>query len=460
MRATLVLGAGPGGTGPLVWAAQNGRLDRWLQAGVALIDREMAAGGTLGRYSINSDSRGAVYLECLDAPLGRSPLTPLRDDPATVALEPFRSGFPPLPLVHHYLHRLTAVIQESVARAPASSFEGGKTVRALHLQADGSIAAVLCGPDGRQRRIEARTAILALGGRQDVGAWTTGELAPGLRLSDCARDKIVPSDVLLTEGGLQRASAVLERAATRRIVILGGSHSAFSVAWVLIERLRQTMFGHGDIVMLMRRQPPIYYESLDQARADNYPATEDDVCPRTQRVNRFGGLRGDGREMWRRVTGRPGVTPEPRVAIMPMHGPGSSPAALRSLLDEAALVVPAFGYRATTVPVFDAHGRRLVLRAEQGGTLVDSGARVVLADGSALPNLFGVGLGTGYVPPPSMGGEASFRGQANSLWLYQNDIGATIYRGIQAQLDRVRPTRSSRGRAGAFAKVAVLQADN
>lgn len=460
MRATLVLGAGPGGTGPLVWAAQNGRLDHWLDAGVALVDRETAAGGTLGRYAINSDSRGSVYLECLDAPLGRSPLTPLRDDPATVALEPFRFGFPPLPVVHRYLHRLGAVIQEKIASAPASSFEGGETVCALHLQANGSVAAILCGAGGRRRRIEARTAILALGGHQNIGAWSTSEIVPGFRLSDCAPDRIVPSDALLTEEGLRRASALLERAATRRVVILGGSHSAFSVAWVLTERLRETLFGRGDIVMLMRREPPIFYESLEQARADGYPATQDDVCPRTQRVNRFGGLRGDGREMWRRMTGRPGATPESRVAIMPMRGSGGSSASLRRLLDEAALIVPAFGYRATTVPVFDPHGRRLALRAEQGGTLVDAGARVLLADGTALPNLFGVGLGTGYVPAPSMGGEASFRGQANSLWLYQNDIGATIYRGIQQQLDQIGPTRLPRRRAKALAKVAVLHAEN
>jgi hypothetical protein len=29
-----------------------------------------------------------------------------------------------------------------------------------------------------------------------------------------------------------------------------------------------------------------------------------------------------------------------------------------------------------------------------------------------------------------MGCEPNFSGQANSLWLYQNDIGGTIWRGI------------------------------
>ena len=48
-----------------------------------------------------------------------------------------------------------------------------------------------------------------------------------------------------------------------------------------------------------------------------------------------------------------------------------------------------------------------------------------------MPNLFGIGLGTGYKLPTSMGGEPNFHGQANSLWLYHNDIGAIIYRAIQ-----------------------------
>jgi hypothetical protein len=60
--------------------------------------------------------------------------------------------------------------------------------------------------------------------------------------------------------------------------------------------------------------------------------------------------------------------------------------------------------------------------------------RLLLGDGSSLPSLFGIGLGTGYRLPPSMGGEPNFNGQANSLWLYQNDIGAVICRGIHELL--------------------------
>jgi hypothetical protein len=43
-----------------------------------------------------------------------------------------------------------------------------------------------------------------------------------------------------------------------------------------------------------------------------------------------------------------------------------------------------------------------------------------------VPGLMGIGLASGYLPE----GEASFRGHTNGVWLYQNDTGATLLRGI------------------------------
>jgi hypothetical protein len=62
--------------------------------------------------------------------------------------------------------------------------------------------------------------------------------------------------------------------------------------------------------------------------------------------------------------------------------------------------------------------------------------------------VFGIGLGTGFKPSPGMGGEPSFRGQANSLWLYQNDIGGVVYRGVQACIQRARRQRTRASAAG------------
>ena len=46
--------------------------------------------------------------------------------------------------------------------------------------------------------------------------------------------------------------------------------------------------------------------------------------------------------------------------------------------------------------------------------------------GRPIPGAFGIGLAAGFVPWGRLGGEASFRGQANGLWLWQNDVGQMI----------------------------------
>ena len=43
-----------------------------------------------------------------------------------------------------------------------------------------------------------------------------------------------------------------------------------------------------------------------------------------------------------------------------------------------------------------------------------------------MPGAFGIGLAAGFVPWGRLGGEPSFRGKANGLWLWQNDVGQMI----------------------------------
>jgi hypothetical protein len=82
------------------------------------------------------------------------------------------------------------------------------------------------------------------------------------------------------------------------------------------------------------------------------------------------------------------------------------------------------------LPVFNPAGERVRLAADDNLNAVSPTCHLLRADGFELPNLFGIGLGTGYRPSEEMGCEPNFDGQANSLWLYQNDIGGLIYREI------------------------------
>ena len=189
--------------------------------------------------------------------------------------------------------------------------------------------------------------------------------------------------------GSTEADQILAAAGRRPILILGGSHSAYSVAGAFLGLPGAERLAKGQIIILQRREPRVFYPDRQAALDDLYDVAPGDICPRTQRVNRMGGLRGFGREMWRQIALRPRTTPEPRVVTMDMQR--LSAGELGAMIAEAALVVPSFGYRSTMLPVFDAGGERLALNAELGGIAVGEHSRLLLADGTSLPNLFGIG---------------------------------------------------------------------
>lgn len=422
--STVIIGGGPGGLGPLIWAAQNDRLPGWLDKGVILLERGGRLGGGLGRYGINSDSLGASYLECLSPDVIPEPMRRLRSDAVTADMALFRDAYPPLPLVDRYMGRIGQALTEIVARHPASEIRLHTEARSVHLRPDGLVAVVAASRNGPAHTLIARSAVVAVGGKQ---TWRDQNLAPGLGVANC-RARLMPSNELLSHDGLAEANEILRTAGDRRIVIVGGSHSAYAVAWALLELPGARQLGDGQLAILQRRPPRVFYPDKAAAAVDDYAVEPGDLCPRTGRVNRMGGLRGHGRDIWRRIMARPDVPPENRIAVLDRAD--LSDAELRRLLDEAVLVAPCLGYRSATMPIIDDHGRRLALRADADGDAVGDDCRLVLADGTTLPNVYGIGLGTGFRPSLAMGCEPNFSGQANSLWLYQNDIGGTIWRGI------------------------------
>lgn len=423
LLSSIIVGGGPGGLGPLVWAAQHGHLPGWLDEGVAIVERSGRLGGSLGRYGINSDSLGGSYLECLAPDVVPESLRRMRDEPVAHEMAVYREAYPPLPLVDRYISRIGIAMTEILDEHPASALHLHTEARSVHLRSGGSVAVLVHGPDGRTRPLVAQSAVVAVGGHQP---WRDQSLL-GLRFADC-KARLMPSNDLLSHAGLAEANTVIGMAGDRRIVILGGSHSAYAVAWALLELPAAARLKTGQVVIVQRRPPRVFYPDQAAADADSYLVHPGDVCQRTRRVNRMGGLRGHGRDIWRRIMARPGCEPETRIAILDVADLDAD--GLRSLMDEAALVAPCLGYRSATLPIIDEAGHRLALRADANGDAVGDDCRLVLADGSVLPNVYGIGLGTGFRPSLAMGCEPNFSGQANSLWLYQNDIGATIYRGI------------------------------
>jgi hypothetical protein len=441
MLGTLIAGGGPAGLGPLIAAARLGELDNWLAHGLAVIEKGNAWGGAIGGYNLNADTLAKTFLECLDGGALGELFEQVREHDTTNRLRNWERDTPPLSLIGDYTSRLGQALEEHVTGNSSGISRPHTTLNSVHLKSDGTIEALIASNDHGDvtESIRTKSLVLALGGYQDFAQSALLEPCPGVSLSLIDPQKIMLSDHLLSANAVRDALLSLGTRPGRQVVILGGSHSAFSAAWALTNLLPHGTFSAGSIRLLYRNRVRIFYPSAEEALADGYSDfTAEDICPVTRRVFRLAGLRADGRQLWRRLSGRPGTEPETRVVLQRVNE--LSPSKCRAQLEEADLIICALGYRPRTVPVFDALGRRVPLMADRGQRSVDSDCHVRRADGRSLPNVFSLGLASGYLPHGAMGGEASFTGQQNSLWLYQNDIGQTVYRSVQNCLSRRRST--------------------
>lgn len=406
---TLVVGAGPAGTGVLVAAARMGALDALTDGGLCLLDPATEP-GSLGRYGIASSTLAPVFLECLNTP--NPPIAELRHAPASLALCRRGDANAPLPEVARYLRMLTRSLCDHLAGRP--SFRTEKTaLRTLQRRADGGYLARLS--DGRT--LSAERVVLATGGTQRLHDAQNAHLADGLTLGRWAA-RVVGSDRLLrpsAKGFLRRRLG----GPSPRVVILGGSHSAFAVALELLALDPAVTFGAGAITLLHRQPFRVFYPSVAAAHADGYTGfDDDDVCPLTARVHRLGGLRCEARALCREVLGLDRARTEDRIGALDLRAIPRG--ALLERLDRADLIVAATGYRRREVPLFDAEGEGVAVGVR--GAWVDDGCRVLDAHGAPLPDLYAVGLATGFRPP----GEPGFHGMASGVWLFQHTVGERV----------------------------------
>lgn len=411
--ALAVCGLGPAGSGLLVAAAREGRLDWLLDRGVVALDPRDAGGlsGGLGRYQITANSLGKVFLECLDGPAGDTLLAGLGCSPEAAALRAYAETYPPLPVIGPFVAKVAERVARTLAAHPACRLLTGVTVDALDVRPDGITVR-----DSARSRHRVRSAVLTLGGREFT------DTREGL-LRAAARAGLV-GRVLAGNTVISDLAAV---AGEPEVTVIGGSHSGWAVAARLV-----TAAG-SRVTLVQRRPPPIYYPSAAAAEADRYGFHPvQDVCPLSGRVHRFGGLRGPARQLALRAA-RGG---HDRLRLVTAAGPWT-PARLaeRGVLP-ARVVVACLGY-GPQLPALTRDGGPLRLRTDRGA--LDTRTDGVTRDsgGDAVPGLFAFGLGAGLRPSPEVGGEPSYQGRLDGVWIYQHDAGGRVLRAVLDHLEAV-----------------------
>lgn len=381
--------------------------------------------GSIGQWCINSDSTGFTFADCLSGPPD-SELAALRNHPITKEFVQAGEGTVPLRRAGEFLALIGRTMNEVIADAPNGRVLKRHKAISTQRTATGWLTLARDIESGRTSAIESRNVVLATGASQPAERLQR-EVVAGVNLAGRWGEKLLQSgDVLSTSGFAAVAARLRALGRPPRIAIIGGSTSAAAVAHALLHRLPGITFAAGGVTILHRRDLRIYYPSVDAALAEGYTEFgNDDICPVSGRVFRLAGFRLDSREPIMCARGIAGRPPEPRLHL---HRLGLDDVASRVLLDDADLVIAALGYRPRALPVFDEAGRPLPLLAQTApqARLVDNDCRVLDEGGKPLPRLFAIGLAAGFVPHGKLGGEPSFRGQANGLWLWQSDVGGLI----------------------------------
>lgn len=422
---TTIVGGGPAALAPLVAASRDGRLDAFLAGGVAVIEAGPAIGaGRLGNYAIWSDSTAETFLTAVtghaDPRLGA-----LIDHPLCRELRGYGKGAIPLEKAGAFMALIGEILHRAILEAGGVVLVNHEATGA-HRDGDGQWhTEIRSKAVGTTHEIVSDTLLLATGGGQDLARLYEERVANAPLLPTYA-GKVLQSDEVLRTGGIARVAALLRGRARPRIAIVGGSTSAVATAALLLKALPAETSQPGSIALLHRRPLRVFYPSAQAALDEGY--TEfgpQDICPVSGFVYRFAGFRTDSRDLVmnvKRIGGRPG---EPRV-VPTLIEPGTLAAARRTL-DEADVIVAALGYRPRLLLLSDSSGAPIrLMGTTSSAPAVDGACQVLDTEGRPVGGVFGIGLAAGFKPQGTFGGEPSFVGQANGLWLWQTAVGAML----------------------------------
>ena len=421
----VVVGGGPAGTALLTAAAKRGQLTDLAKAGLVVVDRDdMIGGGRLGQFAITSDSTAQTFLTAVEGN-PHPEIAALVDHPAARTVAAHRGALGvPLAEIGPFLRATGAALTGIVRDAGGSVLTGHIALR-IERRGDGVWNVRLKRlADGREIDQPARNVVIATGGHQPLDRLAVQRVG-GAPLVDLANGRLMQSDEILSTGGFERVADLVATRRASRIAVIGGSTSALTTVALLLKGRPALPFGAGAITLLHRRPLRPFYPSAAAAAAEGFvDFGPDDICPVSGFVYRLAGFRLEARDLVMRMLAIDGRVPDPRVALH--HLADDDDPAARAIVRDADLVIAALGYRPHALPVHAEDGTPIEIAATTGRAMVDPHCRIRGADGSAIPGLYGIGLAAGFVPWGALGGEASFSGQANGLWLWQNDVGAMI----------------------------------
>lgn len=429
-----VAGFGPAGCGFLLHAIKTNTIERLVDNGLIIIDREATPGaGKVGRYQLTGNSLSRAFLDCIDDPDVAWLFDELNAKSQSIKqLREMEFEAPPLDVVGDFLIAVANRTLDYLVDRYGVPFLFETEINRIERGDSGSYTLHLSSRrDDHAFAISASNVVCALGGRQAKKTVEKAELAPGITLGDTTKHLMVSDEFLVMNDEAVRAAIPMSENSSGDVVVVGGSHSAIST----VDRLCQALapVGLKRLTMLHGSPLRLYYASADEAREDNYPFLDpEDICPMSGRVNRFGGLRYRSLDVAKSIL-KTGRMPEYDVEINWLPLKSANPDTITRTLNDAPAVIACMGYQANLPPIVNSKNTDIPICNWPRGVEVDETGRVMTVFQGPMQGLFAIGIGSTLLRrSDAIGGEPSFRGSADGVWLYHNHGGGVVLNALSS----------------------------
>ncbi len=403
-----VVGFGPAALGLPVAADRLGLLDCLLERGVHFLDRSRTRQEMRDNrfpYVVVANSTGQDFYEAIST---TGQLQAALAGPAAQSLRCRAADRIPLSLVGDFMNELTDVVLAAVDASP-SRLVHGVDIRTIAKNTDGTFTSYTA--DGSSVSTS-QSVVLATGARQDTSLFSDDR-----QLSTVSSSSVLGGDLDEIAGALTNG---------QQITIVGGSHSGFAVASLVLERFGDRV-RPGQLT-IVHRDVVLFFEDLADAQdwvdfAGELSSLPPVQCADTGLVNRFRGLRGPSKQLCRAVV----TGAESRVRLIHAEDPQADQA-----IEDAGLVVNAYGYRTAQVDLLDDRSRPIDVSWNGGFVAVDDNCGVLDRQGSPIEGVYGLGLGYARL-------DASGEGRASINVFHGSDAEAIVESLFRVLTSSTRP---------------------
>ena len=439
----IIAGGGPAGTGPLISAVREGRWSNLMATHRILIVEEsmQLVAGQFQQFSFGySNSIGPAWSHQVR---GRHAARFFPNASAAAAALP--QGIATYRQAGTYLATLGDELASRVREAGSAVWLEStvQAVRVLQAHFEVTIRSIKSGHGHGQSKQpvqsvqRARYVVIAMGGVDKppppyLQNLMTAAAGAQPRLKAVLTVKQVVADPHALFQLVDRCANGVDSS----VVVVGGSHSAMQLVIMLSTLVHARSCSRLRLTLIRRRPTPIYFESTALARRANYSFDAADVCPITDKVNRFSGVRGIAADLSvELLNGRHGNHHFASFRIVESsRADPTFQEEMRAIVANSDLAFTAVGFTARTPRLSTADGKPLKLAVSATDGQVESAPTSVggyltkAADGTTIERLLMYGLGAGWALAPEFGGEPRLYGKSHldGVWLYQFDIGHRV----------------------------------